>query len=140
MTELLFRAVVPPGEKVGGESQQKLSADWWKLAFELPDGENNPLTDFTGENAVQQRTLAQDGKLLYLFGTFEGETNFVTTRDVTLPQEVEYLFGPLINISYGPDELFRNYDLDVDSPDEISNEAIQLLLKDSADTALKVRR
>ena len=130
MTELLLKAVVDPNDPVGGISQSQLAANWWQVAFGLPE-ENNPLLDFTGDDAVQQKTLAQDGKLLYLFGTFDLDNDFVTTRNVTLPQGVENLFGPLVNVEADPDVIEQFYEIDADS---ISDEAIQQLVEDIADT------
>ncbi len=124
MTELLLRAVVDPTEEVGGESQKKQSELWWKSFFQL-SADDNPFT-----SATAPPDFSDDGRILYTSGTGDG----VATRDITLSEDVHYLFSlPNVNVEFNPDEL-RNAFPDELSDEFISDEAVKQLVTDVADT------
>ena len=129
MTELLFRAVVHPEDPVGGIPQSEQSELWWKSFFQLSE-EDNPYTSDTAPP-----DFSDDGSILYTSGT--NNPDEVATRDITLSEEVDYLFGlPNVNVEYSQKELINEYEIE-DPNDAPSNGAVQRLVTDVADTIVQ---
>ena len=86
--EAVTSTVVPPTEKIGGQSQVEWSRAWWQWAASFNRSES-PVADRKGTRCH----LSQDGDVWFLAGTY-GTAR--TVRTCTVPAG-KHLFFPLIN-------------------------------------------
>lgn len=83
-------AIAPPNSHPYGKSYAEWASAWWQWSLPIP-GDNNPVTDETGEDAG----VNQSGPVWFL----AGNTGGVSERTITVPAG-KALFFPLLNQIY----------------------------------------
>jgi hypothetical protein len=92
--------VQQPNFKLDGHTAADLSADWWEWAMSSPD-EINPVRDRSGVHC----STGQQGKVWFLAGGFGSS---LIRRSCTIPAG-KYIFFPVINMAYWPQEENNGY-------------------------------
>ena len=104
MTELLFEAVVPPDEDIGGRSQQKLADRWWGQTLSTPDNVNPFITDDSRDPRGRRGSIERhenfqsespDG-VSFLGGILSRAIKPPAVRTIVAEDEIVY-FAPFAN-------------------------------------------
>ena len=88
--------LIPPGQRVAGQSQEEWSKRWWHWALSFEE-DDSPVSDSDGRLCAR----GQSGPVWFLAGSYGSQR---TVRRCSLPAG-KTLFFPLVNvIAFPPDE------------------------------------
>jgi len=104
--------VLPVDSHAYGMTYGEWSAEWWKWAFSMPAGQNNPIQDTNGDFAAE----GQSGKVWFLAGTTFDLSGQTVERSCEIPAG-KALFFPVINSAFS--ELELGLDSSVDNEETL---------------------
>jgi hypothetical protein len=129
--DLILSSVLQPSESIDGRLQKDWSVDWWKYIYRLPNDENHPINDLTGEKA----DTSQIPPVFYLVGIFDESGEVTRNVELKAKKGYKYLFFPTLNTQWDAVQLEASFPDEI--PDNLTNAQVQGFTQAIADTGLQ---